>query len=173
MVVLRLLLGAATCYALIDAVEEYSLYETCRSFTDAAAKSNEALKEEIGETLGVGALAYFDSSLKTTHRGNVVHCTIPVHGERGASDVQIKLVKTGDTAPVGERFFPQWLSGGFGWIGRDYSCPGGNLVYNHLGPGEWKVLLHYAVIGGAGALPRHISLEEPEAGREGRGSPGE
>ncbi|QDZ18187.1 hypothetical protein A3770_01p07050 [Chloropicon primus] len=152
--------GIATCYFLVDATEELSLFLTCRDTVTRAANANAALKEEIGDVITPGQ--YWDSSLRTTHHGNVVHSTIPVRGGKGSSDVVLKLVKSSSTSSAQQG--GKWLSGIFG--DRDYYCPGENLIYNHLGRGEWKVLVHYAVIGGAGSLPKHFNLEERD-GKQG------
>ena len=96
--------GIATGYFLVEACEELSLWLTCRRKVQNAANANEELKAELGQVLT--PCAYWDSSLRTTHRGNVLHCTIPVRGERGTSDVQIKLVKSQNT-PSHELSWPQ------------------------------------------------------------------
>ena len=138
--------GIATGYFLVEACEELSLWLTCRDLVTKAANANEELKQAISPagdskntttaTHSISAGQYWDSSLRTTHQGNVLHCTIPVHGEAGSSDVNIKLVKAKNS-----------LLSGYDWWPRGYYCPGENLLYNHLGSGEWKVLVHYAVIG--------------------------
>ena len=168
----RLGAGIGTAVLLVDATEEVSLWLTCRQKVQNAANANEELKAELGQVLT--PCAYWDSSLRTTHRGNVLHCTIPLRGERGTSDVQIKLVKSQNTSILSAKFLDDLLGK------RDYCFPGENLVYNHLGPGEWKVLVHYAVISGAGALPKHFNLEEAppkaaqsESGKPAAGSPAE
>jgi len=146
--------GLATCYFLLDATEEVSLWLTCREKVKTATNSNLDLIREIGEPILPGR--YWDSSLRTTHRGNLLHCTIPVRGDKGASDVQIKLVKSKGTGS---------LLGDTGyWV-----LPGENLLYNVIGPGEWKVLVHYAVIGAAGGLPKHFNLEEGPVREDGLG----
>ena len=138
---LQVAVGVGTGILLVDACEELSLWYKCRQIVTGACRTNEELKAEIGEPIEPGQ--YWDSSLRLTHKGNLLHATLPVHGSKGASDVQIKLVKKGKAS--------------FGNL-LDFSLPGENLVYNHLGSGEWDVLVHYAVIGGAGALPKHFDL---------------
>mmetsp|Transcript_4433 Transcript_4433/g.11324 ORF Transcript_4433/g.11324 Transcript_4433/m.11324 type:complete len:170 (-) Transcript_4433:84-593(-) len=151
----RVGVACVTSYLLVDACEEVSLWLTCRGIVSRAANASDELRAELGDPLSPGQ--YWDSSLRTTHRGNVLHCTIPVRGQKGGSDVQIKLVKA--------KGMPFALSAAEWWP-KEFPCPGENLLYNHAGPGEWKVLVHYAVIGGAGALPKHFNLMEDPTPRE-------
>ena len=57
--------GLATCYFLLDATEEVSLWLTCREKVKTATNSNLDLIREIGEPILPGR--YWDSSLRTTH----------------------------------------------------------------------------------------------------------
>merc|ERR1712157_82380 len=84
-------LALATSYFLVDAAEELLLWSKCRGLVHEAANASAILKQEIGNEIQPGY--YWDSSLRLTHRGNVMHCTVPVHGEKGASDAHIKLIK--------------------------------------------------------------------------------
>ena len=91
-----------------------------------------ALEQELGANLAAGP--WYNSSVRITHGGHVAAVTMPLRGERRASDVRVRLVR----------------KGGLRWT----------LLYNLLMP-EWEVMVMDALTGSEGGLPVAVSMLPP------------
>lgn len=119
-----------TIYATVDVLGDYTTYSILRDKALLLAAESEELKAQIGQPFKEGP--WYNASIGFTQSGNVVACTFQLLGAKQITDVTVRAVRKADSVP--------------------------NMLYNLMGPGDWKLMDCAAMFPAGGGMARPRSL---------------
>jgi hypothetical protein len=73
-----------------------------------AAQSSGVLERELGPPLNAGP--WYNATIAQKARGRVVHCTIPVSGQRASSDLTVGLIRTDSSSITNVLAYPAGIA---------------------------------------------------------------